>query len=219
MANFPPDFCPYCGSELESVDEPTVYRCGACDDWVFHNAVLGCGIVVVDGDELLLVEDFRGPGTWKIPEGVPEIPESPREGAARELEEETGLVVDPDDLVYCYDVGKENHGVATNPSAVSARFTATTSHPSGRQNPARIRGRVSIAPGLSSLAVATTPQTPPRRQPAPNSGQVGSPTKVAAGPTTSVAAATSETRRTVRRIVRGVSRQLKNSCGPRRGLA
>jgi len=107
MANFPPEFCPYCGSELEDVDEPTVYRCGACDDWVFHNAVLGCGIVVVDGDELLLVEDFRGPGTWKIPEGVPEIPESPREGAARELEEETGLVVDPDDLVYCYDVGKE----------------------------------------------------------------------------------------------------------------
>jgi len=106
MVNYPPEYCPYCGTALEQVDEPTVYRCGACDDYVFHNAVLGGGAIVVDDDSLLLVEDFRGPGTWKIPEGVPEIPESPREGVARELEEETGLVVDPSDLVYCYDVGK-----------------------------------------------------------------------------------------------------------------
>lgn len=106
MVNFPPSHCPYCGTELELIDGPTVYRCEDCEDYVFHNAVLGAGVVVVDGERLLLVEDFRGPGTWKIPEGVPEIPESPREGAARELEEETGLSVDPDDLVYLYDVGK-----------------------------------------------------------------------------------------------------------------
>lgn len=106
MVNYPPDHCPYCGTALVLVDGPTVYRCESCDDYVFHNAVLGGGVVVVDGDSLLLVEDFRGPGTWKIPEGVPEIPESPREGIARELEEETGLSVDPDELVYLYDVGK-----------------------------------------------------------------------------------------------------------------
>ncbi|MFB6139627.1 MAG: NUDIX domain-containing protein [Halosimplex sp.] len=107
MANYPPEYCPYCGSELEALDPPTVYRCDDCEDYVFHNAVLGGGAVVVDGEELLLVEDFRGAGTWKIPEGVPEIPESPREGVARELEEETNLTVDPADLVYLYDVGKE----------------------------------------------------------------------------------------------------------------
>ena len=107
MGNFPPEYCQYCGTKLDVFDEPTVYRCETCDDYVFHNAVLGGGIVVVDGDSLLLVEDFRGPGTWKVPEGVPEIPESPRQGIARELEEETGLSVDPDDLVYLYDVGKE----------------------------------------------------------------------------------------------------------------
>ncbi|WP_459191620.1 NUDIX domain-containing protein [Halosimplex sp. J119] len=107
MGNFPPDYCPYCGAELDLVEGPTVYRCDACDDFVFHNAVLGGGAVVVDDDRLLLVEDFREAGTWKIPEGVPEIPESPREGVARELEEETGLSVDPDELVYLYDVGKE----------------------------------------------------------------------------------------------------------------
>jgi len=107
MSNYPPEYCPYCGTALETVDEPTVYRCASCEDWVFHNAVLGGGAVVVDGDRILLVEDFRESGTWKIPEGVPEIPESPREGVARELEEETNLTVDPSDLVYLYDVAKE----------------------------------------------------------------------------------------------------------------
>jgi ADP-ribose pyrophosphatase YjhB (NUDIX family) len=107
MVNFPPEYCPYCGTELDAADPPTVYRCDECDDWVFHNSVLGGGVVVVDGDSLLLIEDFRETGTWKVPEGRPEIPESPREGVARELEEETGLTVDPDDLVYLYDDAKE----------------------------------------------------------------------------------------------------------------
>ncbi|PSP46356.1 NUDIX hydrolase [Halobacteriales archaeon QH_6_68_27] len=107
MVNFPPEHCPYCGTELEAADPPTVYRCESCDDWVFHNAVLGGGVVVVDGEELLLIEDFREAGSWKVPEGRPEIPESPREGVARELEEEAGLTVDAADLVYLYDDAKE----------------------------------------------------------------------------------------------------------------
>lgn len=107
MVNYPPEYCPYCGTALEVIEWPKYYRCESCDDWVFHNAVLGGGAVVVDGESLLLVEDFREPGTWKVPEGRPEIPESPRQGVARELEEETGLSVDPDALVYLYDDAKE----------------------------------------------------------------------------------------------------------------
>jgi ADP-ribose pyrophosphatase YjhB (NUDIX family) len=107
MVNYPLDYCPYCGTGLEVVEKPTVYRCESCGDRVFHNAVLGGGAVVVDGDSVLLVEDFRAPGAWKVPEGRPEIPESPRESVARELEEETGLSLDPEALVYLYDDAKE----------------------------------------------------------------------------------------------------------------
>lgn len=107
MSNFPPEYCPYCGTKLEVIEWPKYYQCSSCDEWVFHNAVLGGGVIVVDGDRLLLVEDFRESGTWKVPEGRAEIPESPREGAARELEEETGLSVDPQSLVYLYDDAKE----------------------------------------------------------------------------------------------------------------
>jgi ADP-ribose pyrophosphatase YjhB (NUDIX family) len=107
MVNYPLEYCPYCGTDLDVVEWPTQYYCESCEDPVFHNAVLGGVVVVVDADSVLLVEDFREPGTWKIPEGRPEIPESPREGVARELEEEAGLSVDPDDLVYLYDDAKE----------------------------------------------------------------------------------------------------------------
>lgn len=107
MVNFPPEYCPYCGTRLEVVEHPKYYRCESCEDWVFHNSVLGGGAVVIDGERLLLVEDFREEGTWKVPEGRPEIPESPREGVARELEEEAGLAVDPADLVYLYDDAKD----------------------------------------------------------------------------------------------------------------
>ncbi|MFC7046073.1 NUDIX domain-containing protein [Halobacteriaceae archaeon GCM10025711] len=61
----------------------------------------------MDGDSLLLVEDFRSPGEWKLPSGRMELGESPREGVARELEEETGLAVDPADLTYFYDESGE----------------------------------------------------------------------------------------------------------------
>jgi len=88
--------CPYCGTGLAPVDPPRIFRCSDCGREVYHNAVMGGGIVVVDGDAVLLVEDFRNPGAWTLPEGRPEIPESPRRGVARELAEESGLRPGPE---------------------------------------------------------------------------------------------------------------------------
>ena len=113
--NQPPEHCPYCGDAVEAVDSamagvvdtPMIYRCETCDDYVFYNPTPGGSAAVVDGDSLLLVEDFRSPGEWKLPSGRMELGESPREGVARELEEETGLAVDPDDLTYFYDEAGE----------------------------------------------------------------------------------------------------------------
>lgn len=113
--NQPPEYCPYCGAEVTAVDSPMVsaaetpmiYRCESCDDYVFYNPTPGGSTAVVDGDSLLLVEDFRSSGEWKLPAGRIELGESPREGVARELEEETGLSVDPADLTYFYDSAGE----------------------------------------------------------------------------------------------------------------
>jgi len=113
--NQPPEYCPYCGTAVSAVDSPMVgavetpmiYRCETCEDYVFYNPTPGGSAVVVDGDSLLLVEDFRSTGEWKLPSGRMELGESPREGVARELKEETGLSVDPADLTYFYDEAGE----------------------------------------------------------------------------------------------------------------
>ncbi len=114
--NQPPTHCPYCGTAVEPVDSPMVsdaadtamvYRCESCEDYVFYNPTPGGSVAVIDGDSVLLVEDFRSPGEWKLPSGRIELGETPREGVARELEEETGLAVDPADLVYFFDEAGE----------------------------------------------------------------------------------------------------------------
>ena len=114
--NRPPEYCPYCGSPVDGVETsfagghvetPMVYRCDSCEDYVFYNPTPGGSAAVVDGDRMLLVKDFRSPGEWKLPSGRIELGESVREGVARELEEETGLSVDPTDLAYFYDEAGE----------------------------------------------------------------------------------------------------------------
>lgn len=99
--------CPTCGAELgerETSDGARPY-CAACDLTVYRNPVPMARATVVDGDELLLVRLGVGEdaGEWALPGGRIEHGESPRVGAARELEEETGLAVAPGDLTLLGD--------------------------------------------------------------------------------------------------------------------
>src|SRR5215469_15711868 len=54
--------------------------------------VTSCGVVITDGDRVLLGHATRSP-RWDIPKGVAEPGESFPAAAARELVEETGLMV------------------------------------------------------------------------------------------------------------------------------
>jgi len=110
-------YCPYCGSGLESKAFEGRDRrfCPDCERFVFQNPTPGAHVVVLDsggrspsastakphdGDSVLLIERAIEPdiGSWAVPGGILEVDESPRVGAARELEEEAGLSVDPADL-------------------------------------------------------------------------------------------------------------------------
>lgn len=55
-------------------------------------------VLAVDDDGRLLVVRKRGTHVWMQPGGKPEPGETPAETLARELHEELGLRVDPDDL-------------------------------------------------------------------------------------------------------------------------
>ena len=72
--------------------------------------VTSCGVVVTDGERILLGHATRSP-RWDIPKGVAEPGETWAAAAARELLEETGLAVAPEELadlgLHVYLRGKD----------------------------------------------------------------------------------------------------------------
>jgi 8-oxo-dGTP pyrophosphatase MutT (NUDIX family) len=58
---------------------------------------ISCGVIVTDGSRVLLGHAARSP-RWDIPKGLAEPGESLAAAAVRELAEETGLVVQEDEL-------------------------------------------------------------------------------------------------------------------------
>lgn len=117
MVSWPPTHCPHCGGRLESCEHRGHYRCVDCDEYVFHNPAPNARVVVVDGDAALLVEiaeesrladpPHEDPSIWMAPGGHVELGEQPAVTAARELEEETALTLDPDDLTLFDAVERE----------------------------------------------------------------------------------------------------------------
>ncbi|UEM23388.1 NUDIX hydrolase [Skermanella mucosa] len=66
---------------------------------------VGVGVVVWQGDRVLLIRRGRAPrlGQWGLPGGAQSVGETLFEAAAREVLEETGLVVDPQAVVTALD--------------------------------------------------------------------------------------------------------------------
>ena len=67
--------------------------------------LVGVGAVIIEGDRVVLVKRLHPPlqDKWSIPGGVLEVGERVREAAMREAREETGLTVEPGELLGVYD--------------------------------------------------------------------------------------------------------------------
>lgn len=67
--------------------------------------LVGVGAVVVDRDRVVLIRRGTEPlkGQWSLPGGMLELGESLVAGVVREVREETGLVVEPVELVELLD--------------------------------------------------------------------------------------------------------------------
>jgi len=70
-----------------------------------EHPLVGVGAIIIENSRVLLVKRAHPPiqGQWSIPGGVLEVGEPLREAAVREAREETGLIVEPGDLLGVYD--------------------------------------------------------------------------------------------------------------------
>jgi len=95
----PADYCPNCGTATTTreIEDRERRFCEACDRPVYQTPAPTAAAAVVDGDSVLLIERAAPPGVgeWALPGGHLEADEQPAVAAARELEEETGVRVDP----------------------------------------------------------------------------------------------------------------------------
>lgn len=67
--------------------------------------LVGVGAIIIEDDRVLLVKRAHPPlqAQWSIPGGVLEVGELVRAAAVRETREETGLIVEPGELLGVYD--------------------------------------------------------------------------------------------------------------------
>ncbi len=67
--------------------------------------LVGVGSIIIEDERVALVKRAHPPiqGQWSIPGGVLEVGELVREAAIREAREETGLIVEPGELLGVFD--------------------------------------------------------------------------------------------------------------------
>jgi len=75
--------------------------------------IIGVGAVIIDGGRVLLVRRESEPlkGEWSIPGGMLELGEKLRDAVQREVQEETGLAIEPGEVLGVFDsIFTDNEG-------------------------------------------------------------------------------------------------------------
>jgi ADP-ribose pyrophosphatase YjhB (NUDIX family) len=99
-------FCPMCGSHLVDRELEGIARqvCAECGFIRYRHSSPCVGVLVMNGGKVLLVKRATEPykGYWDIPGGFLEAGEHPAAGSVREIEEETGLAIEPTEILGVY---------------------------------------------------------------------------------------------------------------------
>ncbi len=89
-------YCPRCGSNGFAINDFKSKRCGMCGFVLYFNPIAATVAVIVnEKNELLVARRAKEPakGTLDLPGGFTDSFETAEEGVAREVAEETGLMV------------------------------------------------------------------------------------------------------------------------------
>ena len=95
-------FCPSCKSTDFTFSNNVRFHCNACDFTYYHNIAAAVAIVFTFEDKILFTVRNVDPdkGKWDLPGGFIDPGENAEAAACREIKEELGLNIYPNDLKY-----------------------------------------------------------------------------------------------------------------------
>jgi len=95
-------FCPNCASKNFTYDNNFKFHCKDCDFVLYHNIAAAVAVIFTYEDKILFTVRNVNPdkGKLDLPGGFIDPNETAEEAACREIEEELGLTITPDDLTY-----------------------------------------------------------------------------------------------------------------------
>ena len=110
MKNHPLDlfhFCPKCGSEHFDIHNALSRHCSNCGFTYYQNPRASTAAFIQNGKgELLVARRGKEPakGTLDLPGGFVDNEENAEQGMVREILEETGLTIKPEDVKYLFSI-------------------------------------------------------------------------------------------------------------------
>lgn len=96
------NFCPNCKSRDFSFENDFKFHCNSCDFVFYHNIAAAVAVIIKHEDKILFTVRNVEPdkGKWDLPGGFIDPNENAEEAAYRELKEELGIDLLPEDLKY-----------------------------------------------------------------------------------------------------------------------
>ena len=95
-------YCPKCGQESLQWNNITRFSCSNCDFVLYHNTAAAVAVIIKYQDELFFTvrNQEPGKGKWDLSGGFTDPKESSEETCSRELNEELGLTINPEEFKY-----------------------------------------------------------------------------------------------------------------------
>lgn len=115
------NYCPLCGTKTTNQMKEGEKRdyCPEHNEIIYKDSIPWAGTVVLDNEKILMVKRANEPSKhkWSVPAGFLDLGEHPRKAAIRELEEETKIQVEPNqvsllqNIAHTHPDGTETFGI------------------------------------------------------------------------------------------------------------
>ena len=105
-------FCPKCGSENFEIHNALSRHCSDCGFTYYQNPRASTAAFILNSKgELLIAKRAKEPamGTLDLPGGFVDNAETAEQGMVREIKEETGLDIQPENIEYLFSIPNVYH--------------------------------------------------------------------------------------------------------------